>query len=82
LALGAAGAAWGVGAALSNSVAGFIVDAAGFNAAFLFLAAVAALTFLLFWLAMPETGDLNSPIEDKTDASGTDAPWLGRFNAR
>jgi predicted MFS family arabinose efflux permease len=71
-----------VGAALSNSVAGFIVDAAGFNAAFLLLAAVAALAFLLFWLAMPETGDLNRPIEDKTDASGTDAPALGRVNAK
>jgi Na+/melibiose symporter-like transporter len=38
LALGAAGAAWGTGAALSNSVAGFIVNSAGFNLAFLFLA--------------------------------------------
>ncbi len=56
LAVGAAGAAWGAGAALSNSVAGLIVDKAGFNAAFLFLASVAALAFLLFWLAVPETG--------------------------
>jgi MFS family permease len=56
LALGAAGAAWGTGAALSNSAAGLIVDAAGFTAAFLFLAGVAALAFLLFWLAVPETG--------------------------
>jgi hypothetical protein len=52
------------------------------NAAFQFLAAVAALAFLLFWLAMPETGNLNSPIEDKTDASGTDAPALGCFNGK
>jgi MFS family permease len=56
LALGAAGAAWGAGAALSNSAAGLIVDAAGFTAAFLFLAGVAALAFLLFRLAVPETG--------------------------
>jgi MFS family permease len=54
LALGAASAAWGLGAALSNSVAGFIVDRAGFNAAFLFLAAMASLAFLLFWLAVPD----------------------------
>jgi MFS family permease len=55
LALGAAGAAWGTGAALSNSAAGLIVDKAGFNAAFLFLAGVATLAFLLFWLAVPGT---------------------------
>jgi MFS family permease len=56
LALGASGAAWGLGAALSNSVAGFIVDKAGFDAAFLFLAGAATLTLLLFWFAVPETG--------------------------
>ncbi|KAF2991404.1 MFS transporter (plasmid) [Methylocystis sp. MJC1] len=56
LALGASGAAWGLGAALSNSVAGFIVDKAGFNAAFLFLAGAATLALLLFWFAVPETG--------------------------
>jgi MFS family permease len=55
LALGAAGAAWGTGAALSNSVAGFIVNSAGFNLAFLFLAAIAVLAFLMFWLFVPET---------------------------
>jgi hypothetical protein len=59
--LGSAGAAWGAGAAFSNSVAGFIVDSAGFNAAFLFLAGVflagvAALALLLYWFAVPETG--------------------------
>jgi MFS family permease len=55
LALGAAAAAWGTGAALSNSVAGFIVDRAGFNAAFLFLAAMAVIAFMLLWLFVPET---------------------------
>jgi MFS family permease len=56
LAQGATSAAWGFGAALSNSVAGFIADKAGFDAAFLFLAAAAVAAFVLFWLAMPETG--------------------------
>ena len=55
LAQGAVAAAWGFGAALSNSVAGLIVDHAGYNAAFLFLAVIAFAGFLLFWLAMPET---------------------------
>jgi MFS family permease len=55
LAQGAASASWGLGAALSNSVAGLIVDKAGFSAAFLFLAGGAFAAFLLLWLAMPET---------------------------
>ncbi len=55
LAQGAAAAAWGLGAALSNGVAGYIVDGFGFDAAFLFLAGCAAAAFLLFWLAVPET---------------------------
>src|SRR5207249_561125 len=47
LALGAASAAWGLGAAFSNSVAGFLADRFGYEAAFLFLAGVALLAFLL-----------------------------------
>jgi MFS family permease len=56
LAQGAVSAAWGLGAALSNSVAGVIADRFGYDTAFLFLAAMALLAFLLFWLGMPETG--------------------------
>jgi len=66
LALGAAGAAWGTGAALSNSVAGLIVDRAGFNLAFLFLAAIAVIAFLLFWLLVPETRSRS--VEAETEA--------------
>ncbi|MBV8751372.1 MAG: MFS transporter [Hyphomicrobiales bacterium] len=63
LALGAASAAWGLGAALSNSVAGFIAERAGFNAAFLFLAAIAAVAFLTYWLAVPETASASRDSE-------------------
>ena len=42
LARGAAATCWGLGAALSNLVAGSIVDGFGYNTAFLFLAACAA----------------------------------------
>jgi MFS family permease len=52
---GAIATAQGIGAALSTTAAGLITVAAGFDAAFLFLGAVAALALLLFWLAMPET---------------------------
>jgi MFS family permease len=55
LALGATSAAWGTGAALSNSIAGFIVDWAGYSTAFLFLAGVALAALALFWVTVPET---------------------------
>lgn len=47
--------AQGIGAALSTTVAGFIATEAGYSAAFLFLAGVAAVALALFWFAMPET---------------------------
>jgi MFS family permease len=66
LAQGAASASWGLGAALSNSIAGFIVDKAGFSAAFLFLADCAFAAFLLLWIAMPETGALKTtPVAER-----------------
>ncbi|EGH99561.1 major facilitator family transporter [Pseudomonas amygdali pv. lachrymans str. M302278] len=43
--LGALSTLFGLGAALSNSLAGFVVHAAGYSAAFLTLAAVAAVAF-------------------------------------
>jgi len=72
LAQGGASAAWGLGAALSNSVAGFIVDRAGYSAAFLFLATVALVALVLFWIAVPETGKGNASIE--TDAEDSTRP--------
>jgi len=53
--LGALSTVFGLGAALSNSLAGFVVQQAGYNAAFLTLAGVAAVALTLLWLAMPET---------------------------
>nr|WP_225917628.1 MFS transporter [Pseudomonas zanjanensis] len=52
--LGVLSTVFGLGAALSNSLAGFVVQGAGYSAAFLILAAIAALAFGLL-LAMPET---------------------------
>ncbi|WP_040268164.1 MFS transporter [Pseudomonas rhodesiae] len=53
--LGALSTVFGLGAALSNSLAGFVVQQAGYTAAFLTLAGVAAVALALLWLAMPET---------------------------
>jgi MFS family permease len=53
---GAVLTAQGIGAALSTTLAGVIVVSAGYSAAFLALAAIAASGLLLFLFAMPETG--------------------------
>jgi Major Facilitator Superfamily len=57
LAQGASSASWGLGAALSNGVSGFIANSFGYSAAFLFLAGCAVLALLVFWLGVPETRD-------------------------
>ena len=51
---GAIATAQGIGAALSNGIAGVIVVSAGYSAAFLFLATVALAGLALFWTGMPE----------------------------
>jgi len=53
--LGAITTAVGVGAALSQMIAGTIVHHYSFNAGFLFLAAIAALAFIVLYFFMPET---------------------------
>ncbi|PZQ13588.1 MAG: MFS transporter [Ancylobacter novellus] len=52
---GAIATAQGLGAALSASLAGVIIVSAGYSAAFIALAAIAAAGFALYLLAMPET---------------------------
>ena len=52
---GAIATAAGLGGALSTAVAGLIVVSAGYSAAFLFLAAVAAVGLIGFCALMPET---------------------------
>ena len=67
LAQGAVITAQGIGAALSTTVAGFVVVSAGYSAAFLTLAGVAAAGLLLFWFAMPETRDENAVRVDRRE---------------
>ena len=54
--LGAMTAAWGVGAALSNILAGWIVVVSSYDVAFMSLGAIAGLGLALYLAAMPETG--------------------------
>jgi MFS family permease len=58
LAQGAIATATGIGAALSNALTGILVKNFGYNAGFLFLAAIAAVALVFFALAMPETKTL------------------------
>jgi MFS family permease len=55
LAQGGIATVQGIGASLSGLVAGVIVDRFGYSAAFLALAAAAAVALIVFTLAMPET---------------------------
>jgi nitrate/nitrite transporter NarK len=61
LAQGVAASAWGVGAAVSNTLAGYAADGFGYDAAFLLLAAIAAGALVLFWTMVPETRDWPAP---------------------
>ncbi len=67
--LGALSAMWGVGAALSNVIAGWIVVAAGYDAAFISLGVVAAAGLTIYWAAMPETGP-NAAANDGLTGAG------------
>ncbi len=57
LTLGAISTAVGIGASLSQVIAGSIVHHLGYRAGFLFLAAVAAAGFAILFVLMPETRD-------------------------
>jgi len=61
LALGAISTAVGIGASLSQVIAGSIVHHFGFNAGFLFLASVAAIAFGILYRFVPETHREVSP---------------------
>jgi MFS family permease len=56
---GAVGTVHALGGIVSGALAGLIAVRAGYDAAFLVLAAIAALGGALFWLAMPETRPVN-----------------------
>src|ERR1039458_3760027 len=61
LTLGAIGTAVGIGASLSQVIAGSIVHHFGSNTGFLFLAAVASAAFGILFFFMPETRDKRFP---------------------
>jgi predicted MFS family arabinose efflux permease len=60
LTLGAVTTAVGIGASLSQVIAGGIVHHFGSSAGFLFLAMIASAAFAILYFLMPETGDMNA----------------------
>jgi predicted MFS family arabinose efflux permease len=61
LALGVVGTFQGIGASLSTALAGVIAVSAGYSAAFLCLAGLAATGFVIFAIMMPETRGAPAP---------------------
>nr|WP_246226480.1 MFS transporter [Pseudomonas atagonensis] len=55
ISLGALTTVFGLGAALSNGLAGWVVQSAGYSAAFLTLAGIAGAAVILLWISVPET---------------------------
>ena len=76
--LGAISTVFGLGAALSNGLAGWVVEAAGYSAAFLTLAAIAAAAFLLLWLAVPETLSADDVPEQQRREQADDTDGQGQ----
>jgi MFS family permease len=70
LAQGVIGCAMGVGAAASSTLAGYVNDDLGSSAAFSVLAALAAASFVILALAMPET----KPRSESDSRSGDGGP--------
>jgi MFS family permease len=68
VAQGAVITAQSIGAALSTSLAGFVVVKAGYSAAFLMLGAVAALGLLICAVALPETRGRADPASGRADS--------------
>jgi MFS family permease len=66
---GAISTATGIGAALSNAISGVMVQAVGYNGAFLVLAGLATLAALWFGLMMPETRDTDTTASEPMPAT-------------
>jgi MFS family permease len=57
----------GIGAGLSNLLAGYVVKNAGYNAGFLMLAAIAILALAVFWFAVPETKTRKASVQNSVN---------------
>jgi len=67
VAAGSLGTVVGIGAAVSTTIGGMLIQHFGYRASFLGLAAIALFAFVLLWVAVPET------LTDTPPKSGSDA---------
>lgn len=65
IASGALATMVGIGAALSNTIGGLLVQHASYRVSFLGLAGIATLAFTLLWIAVPETLNRNADRNSK-----------------
>jgi MFS family permease len=72
LAQGSLAVAVGIGAALSNTFGGELIQHFNYRISFLSLGAIAALAFVLLWIAIPET--LKNPNEPRKNTSSKVTP--------
>ena len=70
--------AQGLGASFSATLAGLIIVSAGYSSAFLVLAGIAAVGFVLYLVAMPETYGFKPPRSQgqAPDVATPEAPAL------
>jgi MFS family permease len=61
----------GIGAALSQTIAGTIVHHGNYNIAFIFLAAIAGIALTILWIFMPETKSSQGLEHDLNDSLGS-----------
>jgi MFS family permease len=75
---GAVATSQGLGASFSATLAGLIIVSAGYSSAFLVLAGIAAMGFVLYLVAMPETFGFEPPRPQagKSEAETPDTPIL------
>jgi predicted MFS family arabinose efflux permease len=71
LAQGLVALATGLGASMSNLVAGFVVQAFGYSIGFITLATIALIALLFFAILMPETGPRSGPATVHPGTTGT-----------
>ncbi|MBD2518031.1 MFS transporter [Nostoc sp. FACHB-973] len=64
---GGIGAAVGIGASLSNSLAGFVAKEVGYKASFLSIAAIAPSALAFFWFFMPETKSTSHSVNSQSE---------------
>jgi MFS family permease len=82
VAAGALGTVVGIGAAVSTTIGGILIQRLGYRASFLGLAGIAVLAFGLLWFAIPETLSDSDTVAIPASESETKSEMEKEFPAR